>query len=174
MGGHKTDAPKAVDRLHLLKQLCKCHWLFQILSVGIHILAQKHHLHHAVCDETPDLSHDILGIPASLTAAHVRNDTVAAEIIAAKHNINAGLERVLPVGGKFFHDPVGPLPDVNYHLLLIHAFRNQFCQFENIMGSEYNVDKAVALLNLGHHGFLLHHTPAESDHHIGILLFDAV
>ena len=42
------------------------------------------------------------------------------------------------------------------------------------MGAENNIDKAVTLLKLLHHFRLLHHAAAETDYHMGILLFQAV
>ena len=45
MGGHEADAPQALYLLHLPQKLGEGDGLLQIFSVGIHVLAQEHHLH---------------------------------------------------------------------------------------------------------------------------------
>ena len=65
------------------------------------------------CDQFLDLADDILRLPAPLPAPHIRNDTVAAEIVAAKHDIDAGLKGVLPLYRKILHDLVCILPDIH-------------------------------------------------------------
>ena len=115
MRGHEADTLQSFDLLNLLQQFCKGHRLLQILSIRIDILPQQHDFHHTVFYKSFNLTDDILRFPASLPAAHIGYNTVAAEIIAAKHNINAGLERIFTLNRKIFHDLVRIFPDVNDH-----------------------------------------------------------
>ena len=62
-----------------------------------------------------DLSYDIFRIPASLTATDIRYDTVTAEVVAPKHNVDTGFEFVFSIYRQVFHDLIGILPDVDDH-----------------------------------------------------------
>ena len=48
---------------------------------------------------------------------------------------------------------------------------DQLGEFIEVMGTENQVDETIALLDLLHHLRLLHHTAAEGDHHIRVVLF---
>ena len=88
VGGHETDPLQSLDSFYFLQKLCKGNGLFQIFTVGIYILSQQHDLHNAVRHQSLDLTDDILRITAALPATDIRYNTVAAEIIAAEHNID--------------------------------------------------------------------------------------
>ena len=88
LGRHESDPLQAFDLLHFLQKLRKGNGLFQVLTVRKYILSQQHDLHHTVCHQSLDLPDDILRITASLPAADIGDNTIAAEIIAAEHNID--------------------------------------------------------------------------------------
>ena len=118
VGGHETDPLQSFDSFYILQKLCKGNGLFQIFTVRIYILSQEHDLYNAVCHQTLDLPDDILRITASLSAADIGDNTIAAEIIAAEHNIDTGFERILSLHRQIFHDLVRILPDINDHSLI--------------------------------------------------------
>ena len=171
MGSHETNPLQAFDFLHLFQKLRKAHGILEIFAVGVDVLAQQHDFHHAVCHEGTDLLDDLLRLPAPFPATHIGNDAVAAEIVAAKHDVDAGFKEIFPVTGQIFHDLVGVLPDIDDHPVGNHGSVDQLGEFIEVMGTENQVDETVALLDLLHHLRLLHHTAAEGDHHIRVVLF---
>lgn len=54
VGRHKPNHEFAWDIVDFLQELCKCQRLFQVFSVGIHILSQQHDLFVAVCHQLAD------------------------------------------------------------------------------------------------------------------------
>ena len=118
MGSHESDPLQAFDLLHFLQKLRKGNGVLQILAVGIHILSEQHDLHHTVRHQAFNLPNDILRITAAFPAADLGDNTIAAEIIAAEHNIDTGFERIFSLYRQIFHDLVRILPDINDHSLI--------------------------------------------------------
>ena len=137
-------------------------------------MPQQHHLHHAVRYQFFYLADDIFWISAALPSSHVRNDTVAAEIIAAEHDVDAGFKSVFAVRRQILHDLIRSLPDIHNHIVRFHPPDQKFGKLEDIMRSKNQIHKRVAFPDFFHHLRFLHHTAAQSDHHMGILLFQAV
>ena len=92
MRSHKTDAIQSIDLFDFLQKLGKAHRLFQVFSVRIDVLPKQHDFLYSVCHEHSDLPDDIFRLSAAFPSTYIRNDAVAAEIIAAKHNIHTGLK----------------------------------------------------------------------------------
>ena len=128
VGGHETDALQPFDFINLAQKLGKRHRLLEILSVRVDVLTEQHDLHNAVCNEAFDLCNDFLRLPAALAAAHIRYDTVAAEVVATEHDIDAGFERIFPVNRKIFYDLVGIFPDIDHHAVLGHTADKVFSE----------------------------------------------
>ena len=70
--------------------------MLQIFSIRIHILPKEHDLYHSVLHKP-------------------RNDTVAAEIVTAVHNIHPGFKEKFPVSRKFLNNLIRLFPDINNH-----------------------------------------------------------
>ena len=174
MRGHKPDPPQSFNLLYFLKKLGKSHRLFQIFSIRIYILSQKHDFHHSICHQTFNLPDNIPWIPAPLSSSYIGNNTIAAEIIAAKHNVDTGFKRIFPLNRKILYNLVCILPDVNDHPVREQGRNYQLCKLIDIVGAEDQIYKRIAFLQLFHHLRLLHHTAAQSDHHMGIFLFQAM
>ena len=143
---HKTDPANAVNLLHLAEKLRKGHGILQILSIGIDILAQQHDLGHTVRSQLLDFPDNVLRLPAPLPATHIGHNAVAAEIIAAEHDVDARPEGVFPLNGKLLHDLLRILPDIYNHAAVLHTFRQKLREFKNIVGTEDQIHEAVALL----------------------------
>ena len=158
MGRHKPDSLQSLDFFNLLKKLCKCHRMLQILSIGIDILSQKHNLHNSVCYETLNLTYDRFRVSAAFPSTHIWYNTVTAEIIAAEHDINTGFERILSLNRKVFNDLICIFPDINYHPVRLHAVRKKLCEFVYIMCAEDQVYKPVTLFQFLYNLRFLHHT----------------
>ena len=172
VGCHETDALQSLNLINLAEKLGKCHRLLQVLSVGVDVLSQQHDLHNAVCYQSLDLIDDILRLSAALPSAHVRHDAVAAEVVAAKHDVDTGLKGIFAVYRKLLHDLVGILPDIHDHAVFAHhAAAQQLRQLENIVGTKDQIDIRVALLDLLNDRRLLHHAATKRDHHARTFLF---
>ena len=98
-------------------------------------------------------------------------DTVAAEVVATEHDIDAGFKRIFPVNRKIFHDLVGIFPDIDHHAVLGHTADKVFSEAVDIVGSENQVDEMIAFFELFDNERLLHHASAEGDDHARIFLF---
>src|SRR5699024_682547 len=97
------DPLQPLDLLYLLEKLSKGHRFFQIFSIRIYILSQKHDFHNSICHQTFNLPDNILWIPAPFSSSYIRNNAIAAEIIAAKHNVDTGFKRIFPLNRKILY-----------------------------------------------------------------------
>ena len=147
--------------------------MLQIFSIGIYILTKQHDFHHTVSYQMFDLSYDIFRIPASLTATDIRYDTVTAEVVASKHNVDTGFEFVFSIYRQIFHDLIGIFPDIDDHPVRFHSITQKFRELEDVMGSEDQIHEPVTLFQFFHHMCFLHHTATQRDHHMWLLLFHA-
>ncbi len=175
MRSHEADALNPVHFIHLAQQFGKAHRMLQTTAIGIDILPKEHDFLYAVCRHLSDFRQDILRPAAALTPAHIRHDAVAAEIVAAKHDVDPGFERVFAPVWQFLHDAVRVLPDVDDHaglgsaLLLHHRQVQKLRKFIDIVRPENQVHKREALLDSFHCLRFLHHAAAECDKHIRML-----
>ena len=170
MAGHKTDAEVAGNGVAQFQQTGKIGEILLIQAVGIDILAQQGDILVALGHQFFQFGNDHVGMTAALSAAHVGNDTVGAEIVAAVHNGQ-------PCAGTRLSDGRHTVPDaafagnVKHPLLLGDAAIEQLGELPQGMGAENDIHIGVAFLDfLGHLG-LLRHTAAYADDHIGIFLF---
>ena len=119
MGGHETDPLQSRNLIDLSQKLRKCHRMLQILTIGVDILAKQHDFHHAVSHQALDLCDNVLRLSAALPSSYIRNDAVAAEVVAAKHDVDAGFKAVFPLSRQILHYPVGVFPNVHHHFFLL-------------------------------------------------------
>ena len=89
--------------------------MLQILSIRVYILSQQHDFHNPIFDQCFDLPYNILCFPAAFPATYIRYNTVAAEIVAAEHNVDSGLEGIFSFVWKIFHDLIRIFPDIDDH-----------------------------------------------------------
>ena len=157
MGSHEPDPFKAWNSFYHLKKLRKGYRMLQGFAIGIYILSKKHHLCHPICYQRLHFIYDRLRLSAALPSTYIRNNTVAAEIIAAEHNIYPGFERVITLCRQFFHDLFCTFP--NFHQLAVPVFHliEQLCKPENIVGSKYKIYKWIILPDLIYYMLFLHH-----------------
>ena len=73
----------------------------------------QHDLPIAVLRHTGDLPDDIFRLTTAFPSTYIRNDAVAAEIIAAKHNIDTRLKGIFTVSRHTLYDLIRFLPDIN-------------------------------------------------------------
>ena len=172
MGCHKADAADSFHLLHPPQQLGKGNGVLQIFSVGIDILSQEHNLHHALRGQALHLPQDFLGFAASLPPPHIGHNAVAAEIVAAKHDIDPGFKGIFAVRGQILHNLVRPLPHIHKHFPLFpgagsflpagQAAVHQLRQLKHIVGAEDQIHKGIALFDPLHLVGLLHHAAAQA------------
>ncbi len=171
---HKADAPQSLNVLHLLQKFRKGHGIFQIFSVGVDVLPKQHDFRHAVLHKRFDLTQDILRLPAPLPPAHIGHDTIAAKIIAAKHNVHAGLIAVLAFYRQIFHDFIRPLPDIHNHIFGRKSPCKKFGKLKNVVGAKDQIHKPITFPYVFNHGVFLHHAAAERDFEMRFLFFQTV
>ena len=143
--------------------------MFQILSIGVDILSQKHDFHYAVFYQSFNLPDNIFRLSAALPSPHIGHNAVAAEVVAAKHDIDTGFEPDISARtGRS-----STILSVSFQISMIVRsdsmcqITDQFCKFVNIVGSENQIHKPVAgFVSSPPPGRLLHHTAAETDHHM--------
>ena len=87
--------------------------MFQCLSIGINVLSQKHNFRYTVSHQTLDLFYDRLRFATLLSSSYIWYNTVTAEIIAAKHNIDTRFKGIFTVSRHTLHDFIRFLPDIN-------------------------------------------------------------
>ena len=172
MRGHKADPPDPVHFAHFFEKLRKTDRVPESFAIGVDILSKQHDLCHAVCGQSLDLPYDLARIPAPLSAADIGNDAVAAEIVAAEHDIDAGLVSIFALKGQILHDPVGPVPNLNDPFPGAVELIQVLGKTVDIVCSEDQVDKGVALFDLFHIGALLHHAAAYRDLHQRVPFFE--
>ena len=180
MGCHKTDPLNSVYLLHFLQKLRKGHGIVQVLSIGIYILTKEHDFHHSVRCQLLYFLNDFFRPAAALPSSYIGYNTVAAEIIAAKHNIDSRLKRKLAFHRQILYDLVRILPYIHNHLrfsLLLSALGPplqaqgyQFRQLEDIVGSENQIHITVAFPDFLHYFLFLHHAAAQGYHHVRMRL----
>ena len=171
VGGHETDPLQSVDLFDLFQKPGKRHRLLKRFSIGIYILAQEHDFHHAILHQTLNLPDDRFRIPAPLTSADIGNDAVTAEVVASEHDIYARFKGILPLHRKILHDLVCILPDIDDHPVRFQTGGQKLRKFVDVMCTEDQIHETVTLLQLLYYMGFLHHTSAQTDHHIRILLF---
>ena len=175
MRSHKTDPLQSLDLIHLLQKLRKGDRMLQILSIRIDILSQQHNFNNTICHQLFDLLNDLLRFPAALPSPDIWHDTIAAEVVAAKHNVNTALKGIFPLDRKLLHNRIRVLPDIHDHPLFRRGIKythcQQLCKLKYIVGSKNNIHIAVACFDLIYHGLFLHHTSAKHGKHFRILLF---
>ena len=172
MRSHKADALKSLDLIDTAKKLSKRHRIFQVLSVGVDVLTEKHDLDNAICNETADLCENLLRLTASLTSTHIRNDAVTAKVVTAKHDVDSGLERIFALHRKILDDLLRFLLNVDDHLLAGQTIVHDLCEFIDVVSSKNEIHKRIALLDLLDNRRLLHHTATQTDQHRRILFLD--
>ena len=144
----------------------------EINTVGIYILSKQHNLFIALISKTFYFSKHIFRSPASLSSSYIRNDTVSAEIIAAVHDIYAGLEIIFLLLRKHLNVSRGRFKNINHLSVgLSKTKEKQLRQLIQIKSTKYNIHEAEALFDILNDISLLHHTAADSHQHIRTLLF---
>ena len=174
MGSHKADALQSLHLFQHLKKLCKSHRFFQSLTVRVYVLPKKHYLRNTICNQTFHFFYNSLRLTASLTSSYIRNDTVTAEVIAAKHNIDARFKGIVSFCRKILHDLICTFPDIYYLMVGLEHVVKKLRIFKNIMSTKYKIYKRIGLFDLVHYMLLLHHTSKKNDLHVLVVIFQTV
>ena len=174
MRSHKTDTFQAFYVFQHFQKLCKCYRMFQRLTVRVYILSQKHNLRHPISNQTFYFFDNCLRLTAAFTSTYIRNDTVTAEIIAAKHDIDTGFKCIISFCRKVLNNLVGTFPDVYDLLFGLEHFIKKLCILKNVMCTKYQINKWIRFLDLIYYMLFLHHTSEKNDLHIRIAVFQTV
>ena len=158
---HKADPLQTFDLYHLFKKLGKTDRMLQSFTVGIDILSQQHDFHYAIFRQSADLFQDFLRLTALLATADIGHDTVAAEIVAAKHDVYSGFEAVFAVHRQILHDLLCVLPGIHHHLISGKHLIEKLRELVQVVSAKDQIDKAVTLFDFLDHLILLHHAAAE-------------
>ena len=169
--GHEAQTAQPFDLGGRFQQIREIGAVLQVPAVGIDILAQQHDLLHAVPDQPAAFVQDLFFAPAPLPSPDIGHDAVGAELIAAVHDIDAGLVGIFAVIGQVFHDAFRLVPDVHIAAVALQGITEIFRETEQVVGAEDQVHERIGPVDLVHVGGLLHHAAADADLHHGILLF---
>ena len=166
--GHEAQTAQPFDLGGRFQQIREIGAVLQVPAVGIDILAQQHDLLHAVPDQPAAFVQDLFFAPAPLPSPDIGHDAVGAELIAAVHDIDAGLVGIFAVIGQVFHDTFRLIPDIHIAAVALQGITEIFREAEQIVGAEDQVHERIGPVDLLHIGGLLHHTAADADLHHGI------
>ena len=100
VAGHEANEEFPVQGGDGRQQVRKIPAPVQVLAVGIDILAQEGDLPAARGDQLPALLENFLRLAAPLPAPDIGDDAVGTEIIAAVHDGDPRLQRVVPHHGQ--------------------------------------------------------------------------
>ena len=100
VGGHEPNAKIARNRIDLPQQLRERDRRFQILPIRVDILPEERNVTVARFHQGTCFSEHRLYRAAAFTPADIRDDTVAAKVVAAVHHGKKRLKRAVPHDGK--------------------------------------------------------------------------
>ena len=172
MGGGEADPCDPLDGIDLTQQLGKGDFPRILLPVGVDVLTDQGDLPHPRGRKFPHFGENFAARPADLPTAHMGDDAIGAEIVAALHD---GDETGDGVAFAAFGKELQPG-------LLIEKLRLQAAlpagldpphhlrQFVDVMGAENQIDEGQFLQQL--FPFLLGHTTTDPDDHPRIALLD--
>ena len=163
MGGHKPQGEFPLQLRDPAQQICKVDIHAQVLAVGVDVLPQDSDFLIARGDQLPALGQDVLRQTAPLPAPDVGDDAVGAEVVAAVHDGDPGLQIVgadhrqtLGNGpGGILHRPGLPVPDQHP----VEVLR----QLPQVVGRENAVHVGVAVLHAAGDLGIAHHAAADED-----------
>ena len=139
MRRHEAHAADPVHLADFTEKLRETDRIFQAFAVGIDVLSQEHDFADAVTGQRFRLPDDLARLPAPLPSPDIGDDTVTAEIVAAEHDVDAGLERVFALNGKVFDDPVPRRRELPYRAQLYFANARDV----KVYGSDYRPSAGV-------------------------------
>ena len=168
MRSHKPDPFQSLNLFNLLQKLCKSNWLIQILSIRIDILSKQHNFHNTIRHKVLNFTDDLPRLSASLPASYIRHDAVAAEIVAAKHDVDTTLKTKFTLIWQLFYNLIGIFPHIHNHLIIFNGLYQQFRKLENIVCTKDQIYETITLFDFCNNFLLLHHTAAQCNHHVWI------
>src|SRR5918994_6539555 len=95
MRAREADPLDAVDAVHCTQQLGEV--AAEVTAIRVDVLAEERDLLDALGREPGDLGEDLARAAADLPAAHLRDDAVRADGVAAHRDLHPGLEAPLAV-----------------------------------------------------------------------------
>ena len=135
----------------------------QILAVGVDVLAEDGDVLIAGGNQPFDFFNDFLGPSRALTTAHIGDDAVRTEVVAAVHNGHPRLELRGPDNGDAFCDIARRIVDRENALASREDRLQQLREAPELVGVKHTVYMVVAVLDLFDHGGLAHHAATEKN-----------
>ena len=171
MAGHKANQKISGDGVDPLQQVGKIHVQPQILAVGVDVLAQEGDVLIPLLHQLPHLGEDQLRVTAPLPAPDVGDDAVSAEVVAAVHNGDPGLQLALPGHRQALGDVAGGVGGLKDPLTLVQHLAEQLGELPQDVGAKDQIHMPEGLLDLLRHMGLLHGAAAQADDLAGLALF---
>ena len=163
MAGHEAEDIVPRDGVHHADEIGKVHPRAKVLSVGIHVLAQKGDVLIPGLDQFPGLPYHVLRLSGTLPAPDVGHDAVGAEVVAAVHDGEPGLDGpVPPLGDALGHGAVALLGGED-PLFAVHGPLQQLRETPELVGPEDQIHDGIGLFDLLGDVGLLHHAAADGD-----------
>ena len=170
MAGHKPQPKIARHGVQTAQQIGKVNIQPQILAVGVDVLAKQGDLFVPRCDQLAQLLFDLLRAAAALAAAHIGDDTVGAEVVAAIHNGQPRLCAARAQHGQALGNVILPA-DIEYALLPAQHTVQQRWEAPQRMRAEQQADLRIAFFDLLDVFLLLRHAAAQRNDNLRPPLF---
>ena len=172
MAGHEADKEVPGHGVDLLQEPGEVHPRQpQVLAVGVDVLAQEGDVPISGLGELPDLGQNVLGPPGPLPPPDIGDDAVGAEIVAAVHDGDPGLDGALPPDREALGDGAGLVGGVEDAAPAGEDPPEELREPPEGVGPEDQVHVAEGLPELLHVVGLLHHAAAQAEDLAGVGLF---
>ena len=172
MGRHEPDEEVSGDVVDVPQQLREEFLFAEVVAVGVDVLAEEHDLLVAVRHELSCIVHDVLVLPAPLSAPDMGHDTERAEVVAAVGDGQERLEGVVAAGFQTLGDIVVVLGDVEDPLSGAEDVPEELRDLVLDMGAEDEVHVREMAFQPFCDVFLLDHAAAECDDQVRVRLLE--
>ena len=137
--------------------------LVEVLAVAVDVLAEEGDVLIPGLDEAARLCHDVVKAPGALPAPDVGDDAVGAEVVAAVHDGEPGLDAALPVHGQALRDDALAGRDLKDPASPPRRALVELGEAPELVRAEAEVHYAEGVFYLLGHVRLLDHAAADRD-----------
>ena len=118
MRRHKTDAEITGHIVQHTQQLCEIHILVKAFSVRIDVLPKEGDFLISRIHKRTEFRKNVRAFPASFPSPHIRDNAIGTKVVAAVHNRQPRLKRLIPMNGEPLCDAVGGIRNILYAFFL--------------------------------------------------------
>ena len=163
MARRKAEQELAVNFGQAAQKLREVHAVVRPAAVGVYVLAQKGNILIPLGNKLARFLDHVFRAAAALPPAHIRDDAVGAEIVAAGHDGQPRLDIALPADGQPLGDDAGLIRRLKEAAAPGEHFLKQLREAPESLGTEDEVDVPVGAAERVRDVLLLHHAAAHGD-----------